>query len=153
MERKMNAEMFVLRSIACLSIALLHALYRVYDADTPWVELVGLLLTFGTPVFVFISQFVLSYAYPDRVPEGFWRKRVKYILLPYIFFGTLYAGLKGVDMASSQGFHFFNPFGIIYGGIYCLATFMAILSLLSFSFMHCTLCFLLTRSDSLPATY
>jgi membrane-bound acyltransferase YfiQ involved in biofilm formation len=67
------------------------------------VELVGLLLTFGTPVFVFISQFVLSYAYPDRVPEGFWRKRVKYIFLPYIFFGTLYAGLKGLDMASSQG--------------------------------------------------
>lgn len=104
MERKMNAEMFVLRSVACLSIALLHALYRVYDDGiTPWVESVGLLLTFGTPVFVFISQFVLSYAYPNGTRKGFWGKRIKYILLPYIFFGALYAGLKGFDLASSEG--------------------------------------------------
>lgn len=86
MERKLNSEMFVLRSIACLSIALLHALYRVYDdGNTPWVESVGLLLTFGTPVFVFISQFVLSFAYPDGIPAKFWEKRIKYILLPYFF--------------------------------------------------------------------
>lgn len=86
MERKMNSEMFVLRSVACLSIALLHALYRVYDdGNTPWVESVGLLLTFGTPVFVFISQFVLSFAYPNEIPARFWEKRIKYILLPYFF--------------------------------------------------------------------
>lgn len=103
MERKINAEMFVLRSIACLSIALLHALYRVYDGNTPWVESVGLLLTFGTPVFVFISQFILSYAYPNGSPRGLWGKRIKYILLPYIIFGALYAGLKGLDMAGSEG--------------------------------------------------
>ncbi|MDQ0088613.1 membrane-bound acyltransferase YfiQ involved in biofilm formation [Paenibacillus anaericanus] len=104
MERKMNTEMFVLRSIACLSIALLHALYRVYDdGNTPWVESIGLLLTFGTPVFVFISQFVLSFAYPNGIPAGFWKKRIKYILLPYIFFGALYAVLKGLDMASTEG--------------------------------------------------
>lgn len=103
MERKMNSEMFVLRSIACLSIALLHALYRVYsDGSTPWVESLGLLLTFGTPVFIFISQYVLSFAYPDEIPARFWEKRIKYILLPYFFFGTLYAGLKGFEMSSSE---------------------------------------------------
>lgn len=103
MERKMNAEIFVLRSVACLSIALLHAMYRVYDGTAPWVESMGLLLTFGTPVFVFISQFILSFAYPNEIPAGYWGKRVKYILLPYICFGALYAGLKGVDMAVSSG--------------------------------------------------
>ncbi|MFK7692018.1 acyltransferase family protein [Paenibacillus sp. HJGM_3] len=103
MERKINAEMFVLRSVACLSIALLHALYRVYDGETSWVESIGLLLTFGTPVFVFISQFVLSFAYPAGTPAGFWSKRIKYILLPYVIFGTLYAGLKGLDLAGREG--------------------------------------------------
>lgn len=112
MERKMNSEMFVLRSIACLSIALLHALYRVYnDGDTPWVETVGLLLTFGTPVFVFISQFVLSYAYPNDIPKRFWEKRIKYILLPYFFFGSLYAGLKGIEMASNDNVSLLQGFG------------------------------------------
>lgn len=111
MERKLNSEMFVLRSIACLSIALLHALYRVYDdGNTPWVESVGLLLTFGTPVFVFISQFVLSFAYPDGIPAKFWEKRIKYILLPYFFFGALYAGLKGLDMAGSEGIPLLQAF-------------------------------------------
>ncbi len=102
MTRPINAEMFVLRSIACLSIALLHALYRVYDDGTEWVEWVGLLLTFGTPVFVFISEYVLSFAYPQGSPRGFWAKRVKYILLPYLFFGTFYAFLKGLDMSVSE---------------------------------------------------
>ncbi|MDF2667711.1 MAG: hypothetical protein K0R67_17 [Paenibacillus sp.] len=102
MKPSINSEMFVLRSIACLSIALLHALYRVYDDGTEWVELVGLLLTFGTPVFVFISEYVLSFAYPNGSPGGFWKKRIKYILLPYIFFGTFYALLKGLDMSVNE---------------------------------------------------
>ncbi|WP_127583443.1 acyltransferase family protein [Paenibacillus koleovorans] len=110
MERKINAEMFVLRSVACLSIALLHALYRVYDGETGWVKSVGLLLTFGTPVFVFVSQFVLSYAYPDGRSNGFWSKRVKYVLLPYFIFGTLYAGLKGLDLAAREGITFVEAF-------------------------------------------
>ncbi|MEK5417469.1 acyltransferase family protein [Paenibacillus sp. FSL L8-0708] len=111
MERKMNSEMFVLRSVACLSIALLHALYRVYDdGNISWVESVGLLLTFGTPVFVFISQFVLSFAYPNEIPARFWEKRIKYILFPYFFFGTLYAGLKGLELSSSDGIPLLQAF-------------------------------------------
>lgn len=135
MERKLNSEMFVLRSIACLSIALLHALYRVYDdGNTPWVESVGLLLTFGTPVFVFISIYVLSFAYPDRIPARFWEKRIKYILLPYFFFGALYAGLKGLEMSSSEGIPLLQAFWYFLWRHLLLADFHGYFILIIFQF-------------------
>ncbi|MDB5056411.1 MAG: hypothetical protein JWM44_4461 [Bacilli bacterium] len=103
MEQKLNMEIFILRSVACISIALLHCLNRVYVVEPEWEALVGLLLTFGTPMFVFISEFVLSFSYQNRQPAHFWSKRVKYILLPYICFGTIYALLKAEDLSRSDG--------------------------------------------------
>lgn len=84
-------EVFVLRSIACLSIGLLHSINKIYDDPSETVNVIRLILSFGTPAFVFISEMVLSHAYPDGVPRGFWTKRVKYILVPYVVFGFVHA--------------------------------------------------------------
>lgn len=85
-------EVFVLRSIACLSIALLHSINKIYTGHPgEWVNVCRLILSFGTPAFVFISEMVLAYAYPNGVPKGFWKKRAQFILVPYVVFGLVHA--------------------------------------------------------------
>jgi membrane-bound acyltransferase YfiQ involved in biofilm formation len=94
---KLIQELFVLRCIACLSITLLHALNRVYPETGSAMDFAKLVLTFGTPAFVFISEMILSYSYPEETPKSFWQKRVKYIFVPYLLFGVLYAFLKSAE--------------------------------------------------------
>ncbi|WP_275296770.1 acyltransferase family protein [Bacillus sp. REN10] len=88
-----------MRSLACLSILLLHVLDRVYMHENDAVNMISVLLTFGTPTFVFISEFVLSYSYKGEVPRSFWQNRIKYIFLPYLFFGSFYAFAKAFEQA------------------------------------------------------
>lgn len=97
MKPKMIPEMFVLRAAACLSITLLHALNRIYPDPNALLDFVKLLLTFGTPAFVFISEMILSYSYPDDTPKSFWRKRIQYIFVPYLLFGAFYALMKASE--------------------------------------------------------
>ncbi|WP_409341847.1 acyltransferase family protein [Paenibacillus sp. MBLB4367] len=104
MSKKVIGELFVLRSTACLSLVLLHSFARVYGSDIEAINTVNLLLTFATPMFVFISEFVLAHSYPDKQPKQFWTKRLKYLLLPYLFFGTFYAFVKAVEMRNGLSY-------------------------------------------------
>ena len=110
MNKKVIEEIFLMRSIACLSIVLLHALARSFLDKNGIVESISLLLTFGTPTFVFISEFILARSYPNQLPSHFWSKRVKYVLLPYLLFGTFYAGSKGFELALSSDVSFISAF-------------------------------------------
>jgi membrane-bound acyltransferase YfiQ involved in biofilm formation len=92
-----------MRSISCLSILLLHSLARAYADDNHTVNLLRVLLTFGTPTFIFISEFILARSYPQDLPANFWSKRLKFIMVPYILFGTFYALLKGFEQSVSTG--------------------------------------------------
>lgn len=100
MEGKTIDEVFVLRSLACLSIALLHSINTIYPSPDEAINVMRLVLSFGTPAFVFISELVLSYAYPDGVPKNFWSKRIKFILFPYIVFGFINALADAVLQSS-----------------------------------------------------
>jgi membrane-bound acyltransferase YfiQ involved in biofilm formation len=100
-------EITTMRGVACVAIVLLHALpgwLRHLGFDDPvWADL-RLLLTVGTPVFVFLSGFVLAYAYPRTVPRGFLANRVRYILLPYLAVGLVTATYAGrTDLATVPG--------------------------------------------------
>ncbi|TBL70828.1 acyltransferase family protein [Paenibacillus thalictri] len=95
-------EAFVLRSVACLSILLLHAVTRTVPEGQHAVDLLKLMLTFGTPTFVFISELILSFSYPASTPKSFWKGRLKYLLMPYILFGAFYALVKAVDVSMSE---------------------------------------------------
>lgn len=109
--RSLVNEMFLLRSIACLSILLLHVLDRVYLDKSEAVNSLSVLLTFGTPAFVFISEFIIAYSYRSRPMTSFWRSRILYIFLPYIFFGIFYAAAKAFEqtgMDSGFGEAFFT---------------------------------------------
>ncbi len=109
-EAKTIQEVFFLRCMACLSIVLLHAIDRIYGHVNTVPELITLLLTFGTPAFVFISEFVISRSYPIHTPRKFWEKRLKYILLPYVFFGIFYALSKAIEDWLFQQASFFQTF-------------------------------------------
>ncbi|MDM5187915.1 acyltransferase family protein [Bacillus sp. DX4.1] len=93
-------EIIILRSIACLTVVFIHAITRspstfdsVNKMDIAFSYL-QLLLMYGTPMFVFISEFVLAYNYKDRIPDKFISKRIKFILLPFICMGIFYAGFS-----------------------------------------------------------
>lgn len=51
---------------------------------------VRLFFTFGTPIFIFLSEFLLAYSYSDGVPEGFLNKRFRFIFIPYISMSFIY---------------------------------------------------------------
>ncbi|MCI0766520.1 acyltransferase family protein [Bacillus sp. TL12] len=91
------SEITILRSLACLSVVLIHAITRSpanFESENTIDVLVSylqLLLMYGTPMFVFISEFVIVYNYRDKIPNQFIFKRVKFILLPYICMGIFYA--------------------------------------------------------------
>ncbi|WP_159882600.1 acyltransferase family protein [Paenibacillus puerhi] len=91
-------EIFLLRSLACLAIVFLHAItFSKYDSLTlpdsmsAVLESSQMLLMFGTPMFVFISEFLLSYSYPNRLPAGFFTKRLKFIAIPFLMMALIYA--------------------------------------------------------------
>ncbi|MYL62202.1 acyltransferase family protein [Bacillus hwajinpoensis] len=111
MNKKTIDEIFLMRSIACLSIVFLHGIARSFLEENGIIASISLLLTFGTPTFVFISEFILARSYPEKLPNNFWGKRVKYVLLPYLLFGTFYAGSKGLELTLSSDVSFVSAFG------------------------------------------
>ena len=90
-------EIFIMRAFACSSVVLLHSIgivqvtYELSISVHSILRALQLLLLYATPMFVFMSEFVLSYSYGSDLPKGFFKKRLRYILVPYIFFGIFYA--------------------------------------------------------------
>lgn len=100
-KRKYLNEIIFLRSIACLCIAVVHSLHRAHSSNTftnslydTIVDSSYVLLTFGTPTFIFISMLLISYSYPTGLPQNFISKRFKLILFPFLFMALFY----GADM-------------------------------------------------------
>ncbi|GAE24513.1 hypothetical protein JCM9140_447 [Halalkalibacter wakoensis JCM 9140] len=91
-------EIFLLRSIACLSIVLLHSIGLGLNSSETQMYMVTLLdslhliLYFGTPLFIFISQFLISYSYKDKeLPPSFLKKRFLFIFLPFLSMALFYS--------------------------------------------------------------
>ncbi|WP_280770992.1 acyltransferase family protein [Salipaludibacillus daqingensis] len=107
----MIKEIFVLRSIGCLSIVFLHSIF-IALTTVPIREMgelaaisfdsVQMILYYGTPMFIFISEFLISYSYRDRpLPDNFLRKRARFILIPYFVMAIFYSIpfiLEGIDV-------------------------------------------------------
>ncbi|EEL84397.1 intercellular adhesion protein C [Bacillus cereus AH1272] len=134
-------EIFFLRGIACLSIVFIHAISSAvnnYNMRSN-VELqsmgnylfaIQLLLMYGTPMFIFISEFIISFSYKDRLPQNFFKKRIQFILVPYICMGIFYAVITCyMNSTLSMEFILINIIKMYFLGIT-----MAILYLLFFSF-------------------
>lgn len=99
-------QIFLLRAIACLSVVLLHSIdYTVENyayflsADNYLIGIYDsteLLLKFGTPTFIFISELLLAYSYNKGTPPGFLKKRLKFVFIPYISMAVFYAIFSAV---------------------------------------------------------
>lgn len=87
---------------------LLHSIKHIVDynfgGDTQFEK--GLLTlaglpSYGTPAFVFISIILFSYKYTDKLPKGFYTKRMKAILLPFICMAVFYGLIETYDRLSA----------------------------------------------------
>jgi len=118
-EPKIVKEVFMLRSVACLGIVLFNTLGTAIDQFgldqeasehallLKWINSVQMLLLFSTPMFVYISGFILSKSYPERVPSDFLSKRAKYILIPYVLVALLYSIVELYTESSTHTFKLF----------------------------------------------
>lgn len=97
MKRTMINEIFLIRAVACLCVVLIHSMtmtqhnYELFRLTDELMYMFKLTIMFATPVFVMISEFLLSYSYPDKLPKAFWKKRILYILVPYIVMAVIYS--------------------------------------------------------------
>ncbi|WP_176444974.1 acyltransferase family protein [Paenibacillus herberti] len=97
----MIREINFLRALSCLFIVMIHCVEKAKvkygffddldDSTQFYADLLMLLLKVGTGIFVFISEFILAYKYPDKLPEGFYLKRVKFLLIPLFVMSVVFA--------------------------------------------------------------
>ncbi|MFT0803094.1 acyltransferase family protein [Bacillus swezeyi] len=138
-------EIFVIRCISCLSVVLLHAISMVLvirgellgDAVRV-IESFRTLLMFSTPAFIFISEFLLAHAYSGGVPEGFLKKRLKTIFIPFLFIAVLDAFLTAGLMM--QQFHAAAILNKLLANIF-LGNFIGYFILVIFQFYLLHMCF------------
>ncbi|ADU30264.1 acyltransferase family protein [Evansella cellulosilytica] len=123
-KQMMVNEIFFLRSVACLSIVFIHAIaitlqsnhYSVSSFSYRFYDSMNILLYFGTPMFIFISIFLLSFSYRNKeMPKNFLNKRLKLIYVPFIIMAFFYSipymssfsdwGVKFVANAVIGDFH------------------------------------------------
>ncbi|ARI76307.1 acyltransferase family protein [Halobacillus mangrovi] len=98
MKRAYINEIFFIRFIACLCVVFIHSItlsqqnYELSAFTSDMFYQFKMTLMFATPVFVMISEFLLSYSYPDRMPKAkpFWKKRFLYIFVPYLIMSVIY---------------------------------------------------------------
>ncbi|MBU9712809.1 acyltransferase family protein [Evansella tamaricis] len=101
MKKTMVNEVFILRSIACLAVVAVHAIaiglsaipagYTSYTVERV-LDSLNMLLYFGTPMFIFISEFLIAYSYNNKnLPSNFLKKRLKFLFLPFIIMGIFYS--------------------------------------------------------------
>lgn len=118
--RKKIHEITFMRSFACLSILLMHITTMTMNVSgkTIVLETLQMSLMYGTPMFIFISEFLLSNAYPDKIPKGFWAKRLKFILVPYVFMGVFYAGIDTILRNGGTNFFLLESIKHIFFGYF-----------------------------------
>ncbi|MBH5319168.1 acyltransferase [Paenibacillus sp. GSMTC-2017] len=98
--KKNIVELNVVKAIAILAVLIIHATANS-RVDVPWGSqsapfylIVNQLSMFAVPVFIFINGLVLFYRYQDDWSLGqtlsFYKKRIKYIVVPYLIWSAIY---------------------------------------------------------------
>lgn len=98
-KRKHIQELYYIRAIAALGILIIHAtgVFAVYSELNSKAMYLGIFANqffrFGSPIFMMISGLVLFYNYRSMEefdPKGFYKKKLLYIIIPYIIWSIIY---------------------------------------------------------------
>lgn len=96
-------EIYWLRAYGCVAVFLFHWLDHLNQrVDNLATDVLRLPLVLGTPIFLFISVFVFALRYERQVPPGFLAQRVKYVMLPYLVYGFIYATAEWVRVNDGE---------------------------------------------------
>ncbi|MCR8657346.1 acyltransferase [Paenibacillus endoradicis] len=104
-KRESIPQLSIVRAIAILGVLSIHSTSVAVSTgmiDSSWFFLynfANIFLKFGTTTFIFLSSFVLFYNYYNRPLTGklvtsFYKKRLMYIIVPYVSFSLFYFILK-----------------------------------------------------------
>ncbi|MDO5727504.1 MAG: acyltransferase family protein [Bowdeniella nasicola] len=98
--QKFLTEIVWIRAISCLAVVAIHAVSwhqaqigQPYHPTPSSVRYVYLTLTFGTPLFITISEILSARTNPRATRSGFLRNRFKYLGIPYLSMIVLYAAI------------------------------------------------------------
>lgn len=90
---------FWMRAISCLGIVMIHSI-SITLSNNPnlvkneWPTYLQVYLMFATPMFVFITEFLTAYKYGDTLKEGFFKKRLIILGIPYVLFNIFWTFSK-----------------------------------------------------------
>lgn len=101
LKRERLTELYIIRALAIIGVLLVHATALTtvkLDHSSKYYafyNFVNIAFKYGTPTFILLSSFVLFYNYYYRPFTGklianFYKKRLMYIVVPYIIFTTIY---------------------------------------------------------------
>lgn len=89
-------EINLIRAMMCIAVVLTHSItsylkqvdvnQQIYDQFILWIRLA---LLCATPIFILLSETLIAKNYPNGLKKGFFWKRIKYILIPYVLVGVV----------------------------------------------------------------
>jgi probable poly-beta-1,6-N-acetyl-D-glucosamine export protein len=88
-------EINIIRAIACIFVVATHAIsnyLKNVDVDLTsdrYIVFIRYALLCSTPIFILISETLISKNYPAKLPKGFFLKRLRYIFIPYVLIGAI----------------------------------------------------------------
>ena len=102
LKKQFIPEIIVLRGLSAIAVVLMHSINR-YNNKYYLPEIEKLLL-FATPIFLFISSFLLFYTYQGKSNisiSNFLKQRLQYIVLPYLIWSVIYSIIYHVKYQDS----------------------------------------------------
>ncbi|SCS51870.1 acyltransferase family protein [Staphylococcus caeli] len=112
------------RAIFCITIVALHSFPGLItdpntsDFSQSLNSFIRIFLLFATLSFIILSEILLSMRYSEGLPKGFFLKRIKFILLPYLFIGIFYSLNIYFDTSETRSFLDIFATYILYGSWY-----------------------------------
>lgn len=108
LEKKL--ELTYARAIFCIVIVIVHAMtgflndHHISHIQKMGYSFLQIVLLFATPCFIILSETLLGMRYSTYTPKNFFIKRVKYILVPYLFFGFFVTFKLFIDESTNSSF-------------------------------------------------
>ena len=105
--KKLN-EINMIRAIMCILVVVTHSLTKyVINVDlnpvgeAEYVQMLRLALLCATPIFILLSETLIAKNYASGTPKGFFTKRIKFILVPYILVGVVLSYIRSDNTLES----------------------------------------------------